>query len=197
MKVNKFLSVISILTIVVMLIGATFAYFSVSTASNEGAIAAEAAYFDIKLAVEPLYTGKSLIPTNDSDIDIAFNNECVDKYNNGACSAYTITVKNDGQEGDYIGNIEFNLVGITNLMYRLLDENGNVYVNDTLIESDTIQSLGNQFMMTNGDEKTFTLVIWLSNKQYIQDDDDANGSFSASVTYTSSVGSLVTASFSV
>ncbi len=195
MKGNKFLSVVSILTIIVMIIGSTFAYFAVSTATNEDAIALQSAHFDIKLMVEPLYTGRALIPTNDSDIDKALQEECIDKYDNGACSAYTITVTNDGQTGDYIGNIEFT-TDITNLKYRLLDENGVVYLDNTDVDSGNVQSLGNQFTMTSGSDKVFTLVIWLSNKQYIQDPDDANGSFSAAVTYTSSAGSRVTATFS-
>ena len=44
-----FLGVVSVATLVVAIIGATFAYFSASVSSNEGAIGATAYEFDVKV----------------------------------------------------------------------------------------------------------------------------------------------------
>ena len=197
MKPNKFMMTISILTLFVILAGATFAYFSVSVSSEEGSVGGEAAVINIRLDILPLYTGKALIPTNDSDIDKAYASSCVDKTGNGACSAYTIKVRNDGQDAEYIGNINFDLTDITNLKYRLLDSSGNVYQDTVTIDSGQEQPLGNKFTVASGTEKTFTLIVWLPNVDRDQSGEDANGSYSATVTYTSSSGSKVTGMFSV
>jgi hypothetical protein len=195
MKPNKFMTIISVLTLFIVLVGATFAYFSVSVSSNEDAIAGEAAVISISLDVQPLYTGRPLIPTNDSDIDTAYANSCVDIHNNGACGAYTITVTNAGQATNYTGTIKFNLTDITNFKYRLLDENDNVYQDTTTVITGTDQSLGNSFVLATNEAKTFTLIVWLPNMSYEQDASDANGHFSADVTYTTSAGSRVTGMF--
>ena len=68
MKPNKFMLIVSIITFLVILTGSTFAYFNVSTSSGEEAVGMEAAMFDIRLDILPLYTGKPLIPTNDTDM---------------------------------------------------------------------------------------------------------------------------------
>ena len=78
----------------------------------------------------------------------------------------------------------------------LLDENDDVYVAGTSISSGTDQGLGNSFALAEGASKTFKLIIWLTNFEYDQVGEDAGGSFSALVTYSNSVGSTVTGSFS-
>lgn len=196
MKPNKFMLIISILTMLVILIGSTFAYFAISASSTEGAVATEAAVINIKLDVLPLYTGNGLIPTNDTDINIAYQNQCVDKYGSGACSAYTIKVGNDGQDTEFVGTINFTLEDITNFKYLVLDNNDNVYQSAVVVDAGNEQSLGNKFSLASGTERTFTLIMWLPNFNYDQSDDDANGHFSATVTYTSAFGSRVTGTFS-
>ena len=198
MKANRFMSVISIVTLIVIMLGSTFAWFAVNTSSDTGAVSVEAAELGIKLDILPLYAGNPLIPTNDSDIDKALENECVDIYGNGACSAYTIKVKNNGKEAEYVGNIKFKLEDILHFKYRVLDSQGNLYQVNTEVDVDTIdgQSLGNKFTLAQGEEKTFTLIMWLPNENYDQSDDDAEGRFGASVTYESSAGGKVTGSFS-
>ena len=196
MKVNKFLPIISILTLLIILIGSTFAWFAVNASSEEKAVSVEAADLGIRLEVNPLYVGKPLIPTNDSDIDKAFASECIDIYGNGACSAYTIKVKNSGQEADYVGTINFRLEGITNFKYRVLDNAGEVYQVNTEVDAGEEQSLGQKFTLSKNEEKIFTLIVWLPNVDYDQSDDDAEGRFGATVTYSSSAGARVTGTFS-
>ena len=196
MKPNRFMLIVSIFTILVILIGSTFAYFSVSSSSTDNAVTMEAAVINIKLDVLPLYTGKALIPTNNTDIDTAYQNHCVDMYDNGACSAYTIRLKNDGDDNEYIGTINFTLENITHFNYRLLDNDGNVYQDTVIVQAGTNQELGSKFILESGAEKTFTLIVWLPNFNYEQDTEDANGHFSANITYASSFGSKVTGTFS-
>lgn len=196
MKPNRFMLIISILTFLVILAGSTFAYFLVSTSSAEGEVATEAAVINIKLDILPLYTGETLIPTNDADINTAYQNQCIDRYNRGACSAYAIKVRNDGQDTEFVGTINFELEDITNFKYLVLDSNGNTYQNTVIVDAGTEQSLGNKFSLTSGTEKTFTLIMWLPNFNYDQTNDDGSGNFNATITYASAFGSRVTGTFS-
>ena len=191
MKPNKFIPVLSVLTLLVSIAGATFAYFASDAQSSSNAVSVTSTNINIGLDVTPLYTGVDLIPTNDSDIMTAYGNQCVDRYGNGACQAYTITVQNTGADLDYQGNITFNLNHITNLKYLVLDSTGNAYTQLTTITSGTTQSLGNTFTVLSGTSTTFTLIIWVPNFNYPQNTEDANGSFSAAISYISSTGSAV------
>ena len=63
-----FLGIVSIATLIVAIIGATFAYFSASTESNEGAVGLEAYEYKMSLKVEKVYPVEpaALIPLNPS-----------------------------------------------------------------------------------------------------------------------------------
>ena len=66
----------------------------------------------------------------------------------------------------------------------------------TEIVSDTDQSLGSEFSLAADEDKEFILLVWLPNYNYAQEDNDASGTFSASVTYSSGPNGRVTAVFS-
>lgn len=61
-----FLGIVSIATLIVAVIGATFAYFSASTESNEGAIGLQAYEYKLTLSVVPVFPegASALIPLN-------------------------------------------------------------------------------------------------------------------------------------
>ena len=115
-----FLGIVSIATLIVAIIGATFAYFSASTISNNGAIGATAYEYNLTLSVSPVYPSgaSALIPmdaravikdTNGDDWDgnedgIAENNllyalnyakdKCIDDHGLQVCALYQVTIKN-------------------------------------------------------------------------------------------------------
>ncbi len=195
MKKNKLLMFSSILLLIVMLLGATFSYFAAIARGNEN-IETAAANFNAGVTISEFYGGNSLIPMNDSDVMIGYNNQCVDKYGYGACYAYNIHIENTGDKFSYVGTINFDVTDIENLKYLVLDEDNNKYVEDTLISGED-QTLGDSFELDTGESRDFVLVIWLSNLEGPQDDQDAGGNFSASVTYESTYGSKITGTFSV
>lgn len=195
MKKNKFMMIISILVLVVFLLGTTFSFFAASTISDQNLDFA-AANFSAGVTISELYGGKSLIPMNDFDVMVGYNNQCVDKYGYGACYAYNIHIENTGDKSSYVGTINFDVNDIENLKYLVLDEENNKYVEDTLISGDD-QTLGNGFELDTGESRDFVLVVWLSNLSGPQDDQDAGGNFSASVTYESAYGNRITGTFSV
>lgn len=203
-RANKFLFVISVLSIMVLTLGTTFSFFTVSNKSKYDAVKVEADKISLALSVNKLYTGHELIPTNDSDIMTAYNNKCVDKYGYGACLAYTVEVSNFSSKQDLIGTIDFEVAGIENLSYMLLDEEKNIYLNKQKINNGISEnlSLGEHFILQDSTEnnpsvKTFTLLIWLTNLDKDQKDTDAGGSFTASISYESIIfGSKLTGTIS-
>ena len=196
MKENKSLMVISVMSLIVIILGATFSYFNISAQTNENAISLSTATIDVELNATPLYIGKDLIPMNDDDVMKGYAQDCIDDNEYGACHVYEISLINNGDSSGYIGTINFNINEIEHLKYLLLDDNDEIYVDKTAIVSGTDQSLGNSFVLNSGETKTFKLIIWLSNYEYEQNDEDGGGSYTASVTYTSVSGSRITGTFS-
>lgn len=200
-KMNIFLLATSIISTMILLIGATFSYFSTSNMSKLNALALEAGKVRLGLGVSELYSGHLLIPLKDELINIAYEQKCRDDLDRGACLAYTLEVFNYSKEHEIEGKIDFTIEGIENLSYMVLDENGKVYLDTTHIDSSasTGLSLGNPFKLEDATEvsstsRKFTLLIWLTDTGDIQDETDASGKFNAAVTYTSSEGGKLTAS---
>lgn len=198
-KINKFLLVTSILSMTILLIGATYSYFNMSAMSKMNALAVEAGKVKIGLGVSPIYTGHELIPLKDELIETAYEQRCLDDLNRGACLAYGIEVFNFSKSQSVDGIINFTVNGIQNLSYMVLDENGNVYQDIVHIGAETRDlSLGPSFTLNDATalpstSKKFTILIWLSENYQIQDETDASGSFSAVVTYSSVYGGKLTA----
>ena len=199
-KTNIFLIVTSIFSMIIILIGATFSYFTVSSMSKVDAISAEAGKLQIGLGVSPVYSGYPLIPLKDELIDKAYSQRCKDDNNNGACLAYTLEVFNFADANEVEGFIDFTIEGIENLSYKVLDEEGNNYLDVSHIDSSKSMglTLGKPFYLEKGSEqnsysKKFTLLIWLTDIDEAQDSTDANGKFSAMVTYRTSEGGRLTA----
>ena len=194
MKKNKFMMIISILLLIVILIGTTFSYFA-AFLTGDNSVNVTAANFGASVEITVLYGDKSLIPMDDSDVMTGYNNQCIDDFGYGACYAYNIHIDNVGDKFGYVGSINFDVTDIENLKYMVLDEDNNKYVEDTLISGDD-QTLGDAFELDTGESRDFVLIMWLSNFDYPQEEVDAGGNFSASVTYESTFGSRITGSFS-
>lgn len=106
-----FYGVIAVATLIVAIVGATLAYFSVTASSNEGAVNAQAATVSIeyndgqqvtaqadKLIPATLDVVKQVYETNIKTIDSSTPlsaNACVDSNSQQVCSAYRFTVRSD------------------------------------------------------------------------------------------------------
>lgn len=194
-RVNKFLFVTSVFSILILAIGGTLSFFTVSNKSKYDAVKVEADKIQLALAINPIYTGHKLIPANDEDIlDMtAYNNKCVDINGMGACLAYDLEITNFNGNQDMIGKIDFDIKGIDNLSYIVLDESKNVYLEKTSVNNGKTENMpmGEHFLLNDATEtkptkRNFTLIIWLTNiKEEDQTDFDASGLFTASVSYES------------
>ncbi len=115
-KINKknnrelFYVVIGFLTLVITIIGATFAYFSASVSSAENAIYTEAADISLELTEDPSGIKTRIVPVDEFTSHSLFStggyvgakqsllstddNNCVDGAGNPFCSVFTFTVTN-------------------------------------------------------------------------------------------------------
>lgn len=201
-KVNKFLLITTILSVSILLIGATFSYFTVSNKSKLNAVSVSAGRVQLGLGVSDMTAGIKLIPTRDEDIMTAYKHNCIDDNGYGACNVFDFTLSNFSREQDVIGKINFTVNNIEHLSYMILDDNDEIYLSKTSIPNGTSSglSLGEHFILGDATEvnpttKNFKLVIWLSNLEEAQEKEDA-GTYSAVVTYSSVDGSMLTGTVS-
>lgn len=106
-----FYGVIGVATLVVAIIGATFAYFT-ATASNEATITGNMATVSFDLAVEKVVdpgASKGMIPMSNAMVQAAINNQnttpndtCVDDNGNAVCQVYKITVTNNSSAAMFV-----------------------------------------------------------------------------------------------
>ena len=121
-----FFGVVGVITLVVAVIGATFAYFT-ATESVDNQITGNAATISFGLNVRKVTTVDDtkggMIPMTDPMVEAAVSNAstkgaCVDDNGNAVCQIYEITVTNDGTAGMYLD-------GFVNLTGGLLTSNNN------------------------------------------------------------------------
>lgn len=199
-KVNIFLLITSVLSTLILVIGATFSYFTATSMSDVDALAVSAGKISLGLGISAENTGHLLIPLRDEDIELAYAQKCVDDFGMGACLSYTLELFNYNTAVNVEGRIDFTITDIENLSYMVLDENGNRYLDVTHVDKNnsTGLTLGNDFTIASGSEamatsKKFTLLIWLSNLEGDQTEDDAAGNFEAVVSYNSTYNGRLTA----
>ena len=201
-----FYGVIGVATLVVAIIGATFAYFS-ATASNGEVIQGEAATVGLNLEVTKVSTDASggLIPMTDADVSKGLTGDtatgskmCVDKNGNTVCQVYKIVVTNTGSSTAVVnGTLNITGEGFTNLKWQLLTgttDDGlsttttyNPIATTSLVTSQTLQP-------TTG-SATYYVMVWISNLASDQSENDT-GSFTGVVTFNSADGAGISATFS-
>lgn len=105
-----FYGVIGVATLVVAIIGATFAYFT-ATATNDNTIIGNMATVSLGLDVTKVTTvdetKNGMIPMSNTMVETAVNKDtadtvCVDDNGNAVCQIYKITVTNDSTAAQFI-----------------------------------------------------------------------------------------------
>ena len=178
--------IIVILTTIISITGATFAYWTARTESTSNAVKTHSTIYSISMEITPLYHGFSLIPMNDEYALKGLKNRCKDKYDRGACLAYKIRVYDYNEDLNYVsGLMDINTVGMENIsymMYRISDE----FKEDSCVTIDNKHyciarepehmkegvglSLGDEYDVSGTVETEFILLIWLTNLANNQND---------------------------
>lgn len=201
-----FYGVIGVATLIVAIIGATFAYFS-ATAENTGVITGNAARAGLDLQVRKVSTDAAgdLIPLNDADVakglagdSATSNKKCVDKNGNTVCQIYEIKVTNSGSSSVVLkGNMTLSATTFQNLKWQLLtgNEEASIATNSTYNPSSKTELVASETLSSSGSKKYY-VMIWISNKEADQSSQDT-GTFTGTVKFDSADGRTgVSASFS-
>lgn len=147
-----FYGVVAIATLIVAIVGATLAYFSVTASSNEGAVNATAAIVSIEYNDGQQVTAQAdqLIPATldvvqqvyeetinqltDEDADTTLN-ACLDSNNKQVCSAYRFTIRSDiertitatlNNEYNGFAYLSYAVYDVTNNKWLTLDDDNNL-----------------------------------------------------------------------
>ena len=175
---NLFNIIVGIATLLIAILGATFAYFTASATSNENDVNLRSAYLSISYDGGTKIKADELIPAS---LNVALTEyqtrdgrRCVDVNGKQVCYVYQFTISSDVEEDtltDIIGSIKINTNGFDNLSYLLYevtfdkDEDGNVIFDDNTLDEngDPIESVN-----------SYSLID--TNFTEIDDNDDIVGS---------------------
>ena len=148
-----FLGVVGVATLIVAIIGASFAYFSIQAGSEEGAVNLTAYEFSASLSMSQVYGPgeKGLIPVNpmgnvsgasapdNTNLAYALNvaHKCTDNGGFGVCALYEVTVSNDSSSPltltgvirtlDNIAGSGASSEPFSHLQFRTATKSGNAY----------------------------------------------------------------------
>lgn len=207
---GTFLIIVSVLTLIVAIVGATFAYFTAQL-SNDTPVEVQAYKFSAGMSVEqarPTATKteegyKAMIPLDDDNIIKAVDedlNNCVDKNGYLVCKAYKITISNTGSAMSLTGKLTAESNGFTNLKYQILDSNLQAIsgsdaaaITGTTDSNFTFEGGSDSFTVAEGTQElatkaTYYLVLWLSNTAGAAQDDEQEQSFKGSIVFNSTAG---------
>ncbi len=146
-KSNLFNIIIGIATLLIAILGATFAYFSASAVSKENDVNLRSAYLSISYEGGTKIKAENLIP---SSLNVTLEEyqkstgpRCIDANNQQVCYVYQFTISSDLDEvgtTDIIGSIKVNTNEFENLSYMIYrvnfekDANGQTILVDNGLE---------------------------------------------------------------
>lgn len=195
MKNGIFFGIVGVATLVVAIIGATYAYFT-ATNSNAGTIAGTAASAGIDLSVTLTSTQATgvMVPQKGAAIANAItgtsSKSCVDGNGNVICKVYTITVKNTGSSTAVLaGTINLTASGsgskMTNLKWAVNETSadGKNFTSATK-NAYTVTNLVSSLSLGANVSKSYYLVVWIEETGASQNATDT-GSFTGTITFNS------------
>lgn len=202
---GTFYMIIAMLTLVVAIVGATFAYFSLQ-ASDENTIKGNAAQAGLSLEVRKVSVDASgdLVPLDETLLEKAIAGDsatgsqmCVDKNGNTVCQVYEVKVTNEGSAATAVnGSLTLSAETITNLKWQIMtDQSTPVTDKGQFKTTDDTELAKNDTVEANPGTKTYYIMIWIDEIESPQNDSDT-GAFTGVVSFTSADGSGVTGTFS-
>ena len=196
-----FYGVIGVATLIVAIIGATFAYFT-ATATNNETIKGNAATVSLGLSVEKVSHGeKGLVPQLETALSSAMKgvdkagtgeDSCVDANGNTVCQVYKITVTNSGTgDAKLNGTLALEKGDVDNLKWATVTGWGTDPVAQGAKGDNNIDT---NVTVTGGGNKEYYVVIWIEELTTPQND---TGNFTGIVTFNAADGQGVTSTFTV
>ena len=196
-----FYGVIGVATLVVAIIGATFAFFAAS-ANNNTTITGQTGSAGLTLEVTELSTDATgrLVPQLTSTLGSAItgtnSKSCVDGNGNTVCHVYQIVVTNTGSAAAALtGTLTLDKGGATNMQWGKMATattlgNGFAAASSAALDNPTLAPTGE-----TGASQTYYVVVWLSEINEDQSDPDAGKTFRGTVEFVSASGTGITSTF--
>ena len=206
-----FYGVIGVATLIVAIIGATFAYFT-ATATNDKTISGTAAQAGLELTVTPKSANmeKPMVPQLSTTIQTAVtgtdSKSCVDGNGNTVCKVYEVVVKNTGTATAVVnGTFTLTATTMANLKWGKSTTSattgfsaGATYAKTETDIVDPATPAAQTYSLApagqSGDTETFWIVVYIDETKGNQNDTD-KGSFTGTITFNSADGSGVTSTF--
>lgn len=199
-----FYGVIGVATLIVAIIGATFAYFSVNASiTNNNGISG-----DTVNVSETTITGTltretpstvSMVPLKTADLQKGITGEggqkCIDANGAKVCDIYTLTIKNTSSAPvSLAGNLNITATDMTDLRWALIESATSATGATAKEVSDTV-IVANELLAAKTGTKTYHFVIWF-NETELNQNTQAGKSYTGTVSFTAANGGQITAQFS-
>ena len=199
-----FYGVIGVATLIVAIIGATFAYFSVSAnIANKNDIAGSTVDVNNTTITGTLTrvtpSTVSMVPLKTEELQKGINGEgsqkCIDENGAKVCDIYTLTINNTSSAPvSLAGNLTITATDMTDLRWSLLESTDSAAGATAKEVSDTV-IVANELLAAKTGTKTYHFVIWFNETDGVQND-QAGKSYTGTVSFTAANGGKITAQFS-
>lgn len=186
-----FYAVVGVATLVVAIIGATFAYFSASTTNNTDVTGSTASGASLSMAItreSDAGTAANMIPMLTADLQKGVtgtgSKSCIDANGNTVCQVYKITVTNGSTDIGINVKGTMNLASdAKNMKWEVLTDAKTVKTDGTVVAQGTNGVIVDNQALTKSGSQDFYLVVWLEETNKVQDTDDAGKTFTGTVTF--------------
>lgn len=199
-----FYGVIGVATLIVAIIGATFAYFSVnaSITNNNGISGDTVELSDTTIAgtltrVTP--STVSMVPLKTEELQRGITGEggqkCIDENGAKVCDIYTLTINNTSNAPvSLAGNLTITATDMADLRWSLLESPDSATGATAKEVSDTV-IVANEVLAAKTGTKTYHFVIWF-NETELNQNTQAGKSYTGTVAFSAANGGKITAQFS-
>lgn len=200
-----FYGVIGVATLVVAIIGATFAYFSATNTVGD-VVQGTAATAGLSLSINKVSenANNGLVPIDEGLLDKGLKatpDMCVDSNGNTVCQVYKLTVKNDGTStAIFDGTLTLSATGYANLKWANINKDTGLTSDSvpttvgTNLNAKTVEEITTGESFAAGQTKYYYIMIYIDEIHDSQNTTDT-GSFTGSVTFNSAGGTGTTATF--
>lgn len=207
-----FYGVIGVATLIVAIIGATFAFLTAS--ANNNVINGAVAEIGLELTVTPVtaeeVNGKTMVPQLSSTIQTAVTGtggvSCKDGQQNTVCKVYKISVKNDSNAVSRLyGTLSFGTNTVENLKWGLGSSATEGFSEAATYFAKSVSNLvnptgeGTDYVeLEAGATEEYFVVVFIHETGVAQNDPENptdTGSFTGTVTFSTGTGSGVTSTF--
>ena len=200
-----FYGVIGVATLIVAIIGATFAYFSVNASiTNNNNIAGSTVDVNNTTITGTLTrvtpSTVSMVPLKTAELQTGITGadgkgQCIDANGAKVCDIYTLTINNTSSAPvSLAGNLTITATDMTDLRWSLLESTDSAAGATAKEVSDTV-IVANELLAAKTGTKTYHFVIWF-NETELNQNTQAGKSYTGTVTFAAANGGKITAQFS-